>query len=316
MTEIKVVVCKPYISAVNYGNNHLSECLYRERVDLRKLLEQYSNLVEILKQNDVVVEDIQPYYACDYCDLHLIANIMFTRDPVISTHRGIVVGKFRESVRDFENSIADICYDDVIGRVSTGNIEGGDFYQLSPDVCIIAHGNRTNMEGIHSLMKTITDNDCSNIGVGIGIERVVVVSFPRNTDQDRDMHLIHLDCYFGMAGQNVALLWEGATDFIVQEYVYNKAYNAYTLFGNKMTFRDYLNSLDIIHRVIEVPTSSQRNYGCNVLTIRYNVVLVQDKYVYDALCDCGADVVPTYVEFGEFHKMYGGIRCATQPCYT
>lgn len=309
MSYHKVVVCKPYMPAVIYGNDHLSECLYRESVDIGRLLYQYNNLVSTLKHYGVVVEDIQPFYVYSHCDLHVLANITFTRDPVISTHNGIVVGKFRKNVRYFENRIANICYHNIIGQVNAGYIEGGDFYQLSATTCIVAHGNRTNMEGIHSLLNMDSFN----------IEHVVVVSFPEN----HDMHFIHLDCYFGMAGEHIALLWEGATHLVVDEYVRVDTYMdidyvkpKYVLNTSKprRTFKEYLLSSSQISKIIEIPTMSQRKYGCNVLTVSDNVVLVQEEYVYNALM-MEPDIVATYIEFSEFHKMYGGIRCATQVCY-
>lgn len=304
---MKVVVCEPYIPAVVHANSNLSECLYRERVDPGRLLEQHSNLVQTLRHLDIAVDDMkQLFVELPGINVQALANITFTRDAVLSTRKGIIVGAFREHVRRFESDVATRYYaESIVGRTTNGCIEGGDFYQINDDVCMIAHGNRTDSIGVHEL---ITTNPSA-----LGASKIAVVSFPENGD----MQFIHLDCYFGMAGSQVALLWEGALQYPVCEYVDmgNGSYAPSPLNATNRTqpLKDYL--IDMGLHVFIIPTSSQRQYGCNVLSIDDRTVIVQDKYVYDLL-KRHTDVVPICVEFGEFHKMYGGIRCATQVCYT
>jgi len=299
---VTVLVCRPHGAAIQYANEHLEECLFREPVCLERLLEQHDNLVAVMRDHGVTVRYIAVNKSVPPQSLKSMSNIIFTRDSVLTTRKGVVIGRFREPVRLQETHIprANPCYGRIIGDIDApGCVEGGDFFPAGEELCFIAVGNRTNMDGVMQLI----EHDM------LGTDRVAIVQYP----EDGHMCMMHLDCYFGIVRKDLALLWEGARHLQVVEYCIDHVAGSYVRNDQKCgaRFDNYLRHCG--YDVIIVSTESQRQYGCNVLALNDKVVLCQDIEVTKAI---NATTLPAvtaiFVEFDEVHKMYGGIRCATQ----
>ena len=303
-----VLTGRPVPSAIAYGSSHLDTSLYRESVDIVKLMDQYSSLVTILdalgveridisdRNQDVkkveMREDVQEEVQGLLTE-EMLANLQFVRDPVIATPKGIVLARFKEDVRRKETEIARIRFgDELIGEIEApGIVEGGDFFPVGEkDVCLIGTGNRSNLEGVLQMMK-------KNL---IGTTFVARVKHPFDGRGD----LIHLDCYFGFASKKVVIVREKALNLPVDVY---RSSNQ-EIVQSDVPFGTYLTSLGF--DIIPTPDSCLSSYGCNTLVVDDHTVLVQDLFVVEKLKNY-PEIRAVYIEYGEFHKMYGGIRCST-----
>jgi len=304
-----VLVGRPLLSIIEECNNDLKRALYKEPVNTNLMLEQHNNLLDKLLSHNLLVYDItqDSDILTKNLDPLSLANIVFTRDPVITTANGIVLGRFRERVRNKEVDILKDFLDknaiEIKGQIEyPGCVEGGDFFAINENLCMIAIGMRTNFEGVYQMI----EKDL------FGTENVAVVKYSGN---ETNMHCIHLDCYFGIVGPNTVLLWEGAKDFFVDEYqcehLQKSRFNVKFVNVRDMPLMEYL-ECRCKFRVILVSTQSQVRYGCNVLMINDKTVLTQERQVTEQLNMHLPELKTIYVELSEIHKMYGGIRCATQ----
>lgn len=297
-----VLVARPHIPSIEHCNKDPAAYLYKEPIDAQKAVEQFDNMVHVLQRLGVNVIDVSARINYDNVSVDKTGNLLFMRDPLLSTRKGVVMGQFKELVRREENHILmDVLQDigiEIQGRVirEDSYIEGGDFIPAG-DVCFIGTGNRTNIHGVKEMMSKRL----------FGTDRVAVVNYPK----DGDMHAIHLDCYMGLVGHKVALVWEDAcinNKVTVDEYLLHPKHG-YILQEIDVPIEEYLLG-NGWGKVIRVPTESQRNYGCNILDLGDGFVLTQDEYVTECLRKEGFK--PIYIPYDEIHKMYGGIRCTTQ----
>lgn len=298
-----LMVATPDVPSVLKGNANLHESLYRDVVDPDRLKRQHERYVRVLEENGVrvhnMLEHINPH---TFGNIDL-ANVVFTRDPLIVTPKGIVVGRFREPVRRIESElVTEVLANMDIPAIGTirapGFVEGGDFFPAG-DVCFIASGNRTNDCGIQQLL----DGDM------FGTEFVAIVKYP----EDHLMKTIHLDCYFGLVGNRYAVLWSYAMEHVTVTEMRRVGGSAsasarYVEVRSGIPLAEYLTGRG--YEIIEVDDACQEKYGCNILDIGNNTILTQDEYVTGRLKALGYRVI--FVEFDEVHKMYGGIRCASQ----
>lgn len=291
---IRVIVCKPYVPSVNYGNSNLEMCLYREPINISRLLSQHNTLIRVLSDHgiDILHSTVNSY---SNIALEYLANTVFTRDSVITTPKGIVVGNFREKIRVLEKKVSNMTYPNVVDEISqsTGYVEGGDFYVINKNLCMIACGNRTNWEGIQQLIKKKV----------LGTNRLAIVNYP----EDGLLETMHLDCYLGIAGRNNVLLWENARELLVDEWDLGSESEIIARSG--VPFHQYLQETGF--NVHIVPTSAQKKYACNILTLDPGTVLTQEEYSTEVINNIPG-MKAIHIEFDEFHKMYGGIHCATQ----
>jgi arginine deiminase len=122
-------------------------------------------------------------------------NLYFLRDQMITTARGVVLGRMSSEQRAVETEIVrfvlrKLRIQPLYEVVSEGRLEGGDYMPAGGTV-FIGQGLRTNAEAIAQLLERRVFGTC----------RVVVVKDPwRNQEQ------MHLDSYFNIAGPNLAVL--------------------------------------------------------------------------------------------------------------
>lgn len=295
-----VLVSTPSKESIELCNASYKTSLYKTVVNVDRLLEQHANLVKILRQEGIYVIDLTPMIS--ESDIHSIpkeymGNLVFTRDPILCTPQGLVFGKFKETIRQYEITILKntLNLGTLPPMIEGGNsiVEGGDYIPLG-NTTLIANGNRTNLEGIFELMLRdllITDMVC-------------IVHYP----PDSNMHAIHLDCYVGIVGNKHAVIWdEACTRASVSIYHKNKK-GVYIPLSHTTPLGTFLEICGFT--LIPVSRACQESYGCNLLDLGNNTVLTQDIYVTNQLKELGYNAI--YIPFDEVHKMYGGIRCATQ----
>lgn len=295
-----VLVASPHLPSVEQCNQDVDTYLYKQPVIPVVLERQHADLVKTLKRFGIQVFDIADHVLSD-TPSPLLGNLVFTRDPILCTRKGVVMGRFKEHVRAAETTLMENILPSAFGvpvfariQGTESVVEGGDFMPAG-DTCFLGIGNRTNMQGVQELM----ERDL------LGTKRVVVVKHPK----DGNMHAIHLDCYMGLVGRSIAVIWDFAAYHVqIDEYVYEDHDHRYHLTCSGINLATYMESRG--WTVLPVPTSCQESYGCNLLYLGNGTVLTQDRFVSDQLSSLGYRSI--CLPFGELHKMYGGIRCATQ----
>lgn len=293
-----VLVARPHYRSILIANENIEENLYRERVSIKRLHEHHEYMVETLTNQGVQVHDIMCHLS-DSCVRNDLGNMIFTRDPILCTARGVVLGRFREEVRRVETELVQSALErlqiPVLGHVDApGFVEGGDFIPAG-ERAFIAMGNRTNREGIQQML----DHDW------FGTDYVAIVEYP----EDGQMKAIHLDCYFGIVGKKHAVVWNHALKVATITEMKRQPSGAYEVSMKNIPLEQYLRH-QCSYTLIVVNDESQAKYACNLLDIGNGCVLTQEEHVTQELLACGYH--PIFVPFYEVHKMYGGIRCATQ----
>jgi arginine deiminase len=229
-----------------------------------------------------------------------LGNMIFTRDPILCTARGVVLGRFREPVRRMETELVSGALAQlkvpILGKIrSPGYVEGGDFIPAG-ERAFIAVGNRTNIPGVEQMLQ----NDW------FGTEYVAIVEYP----EDGQMKAIHLDCYLGIVGKKHAVVWKHALEVATVTEVCKLSRRAvYETTVTGIPLAHYLTDY-CGYELIVVNDHSQAKYACNLLDIGHGCVLTQEEFVTQELLARGYHTI--FIPFHEVHKMYGGIRCATQ----
>lgn len=290
-----MMVCSPCPDALAVANADPEKFLYQCVVDPRVACAQHKGLQDVLADLSVRVVDVASLLPDDM-PMEARANIVFVRDPLIVTPRGIVLGRMREHVREAEvkayKYILHKLGKNVVFEIRTpGVLEGGDYIPSDGQETFIGVGMRTNWDAVQQLM----ERDL------FGTKRVVVVYSPR---EDHDMHRIHLDCYFGIVGEKRCVVWEGAVAPGAKTERHVDVYENGQKVLSSVRLHDYL--VDNGYHVTTLSDRSHYHYGCNVVLLPGGYVLTQD--------DESSENVEraTHVAFSEIHKMYGGIHCATQ----
>lgn len=309
------MVATPDRDAIIKCNTSYKSCLYKEPIDVERAIEQHRNLVKTLRDHSITVIDVMDEARQASQELHDtthhdISNLVFTRDPFLCTSHGILHGKLKEPIRRKEPDILQaLLYQHtqhtqhacIVHKVQGQNsfVEGGDYIPLG-NMCLIANGSRTNLEGIFEVMSSDM----------LGANIVGIVHFPSNSNMNT-MNTIHLDCYLGIVGNTHAVIWDYASENAHVSVYKKDDQGKYIPLSHTTPLGVFLVMCGFT--LIPVDATCQKSYGCNLLDLGNGKVLTQDDYVTMKLTELGYNAI--YVPFDEIHKMYGGIRCATQVLY-
>jgi len=240
-----------------------------------------------------------------------VMNLYFLRDQMITTAKGVVIGKFNSVQRAPETEIIKFVLKKMgitpIYEVEgSGRLEGGDYFSAG-DVALIGQGLRTNAEGVKQLL----DNQV------FGTPFVAVVKDNWNNQEE-----MHLDTYFNIISSNLAVMVDLRMNVPgnVPEIkgisskvdVYKLEKNGYELMIKDRDFQQYLEK-DLGYTVIPVSRRDQNLYGINFLAVAPGQILAIDgvsKAYKDVLKKKGVDAV--WMDFGELTKGYGAAHCTTQ----
>jgi len=174
---------------------------------------------------------------------------------------------------------------------------GGDVF-LCGEACMIGVGPRSTIQGALEFVDI----------PGVRCKKLFVV---HPYQYDSDMHRIHLDCIFGIVNKETCVVWEELLDVetmlsytrLVDEYERDDEKGRWYVKRTNIHFGTFLKER-FLH-VLPISTASQQKYGCNILHLSKDMILVQDLESYEKIRG------GKYIPFQEVHKMYGGIRCAT-----
>ena len=301
-------------------------CTYSSEGYKEKVLKKFSrkNLINVIltrpsmKLKHIDTDTFIESTSITFCPL---GNLVFCRDQQITTQKGVVIGRSRTSQRKYEHIIMKQVFKnlkvDIVGEVTDGFLEGGDFFVARENLSMIGLGLRTDNKGVNYLMEK------DLLGT-----RYMAVCFD---ETDLDQQRMHLDTYFNILNDNNALVIdfdevgkqenkkidrrvyyydndkdakeiESDRNIIknkVGEYKLIKIYDSFYKFLDEMKF----NYIKITHQ-------EQKEYMINFLNLGNNTVISVNKNLEKKVKDLGITV--KYFDCQPILNMYGGMHCMTQ----
>ena len=239
-----------------------------------------------------------------------IMNIFFMRDQMISTAKGIVIGRMNSAQRQLECEIAEFCLNKIgfppIYHIDGENayLEGGDFLPFG-DYAFIGRGLRTTQEAIDQLM----ENDL------LGCNKVVVVK-----DVWGEQEQMHLDTYFNIIDRDLCTLSEDRYLAAKSDPQYLKidiweregANEPYRKAFSDISFVDFIED-ELKMKVIPIQRADELTYANNFLNVAPRKIMAvagQSVELQDAFKANFVDV--TWVPLSNLTKGYGAAHCMTQ----
>lgn len=229
----------------------------------------------------------------------------YTRDPLITTAKGVVITRLRLSKRKPENDIVEHALKQIgikpIYRVQApGTLEGGDFLPCG-DFVLQGQGLLTNAEGVRQCLEHKV----------YGFVEVGVVRDERN-----NMDEMHLDTYFAMLDKDLAACCDtrlqGDEEPLVDVYVPVGRPNkfSYTL-ARTVKFSEYLKEKGIT--VIPFTKREQENFAPNGLLVapRQFIGVTRSGKAFEKRLQ-KAGVQTEFISFDALTGGYGGPHCSSQ----
>jgi len=244
---------------------------YKEKIVSEMNVDQ---LVDIILTNPTIYlrkSDINTALSSTSISFSPLSNLVFCRDQQITTKRGVIMGHPNSITRAGEVRITKHCLEKVglpIAAVvpSPGKLEGGDFFPVGDDLCMIGMGLRTNMFAIHYCM----DNDL------FGTKRVAVVKDPFDWSQEK----MHLDTIFNIVNRNTVVLLETVIGKdseirrVVDVWEFSEKEKKYQLVRSDVEFSEYL--IESGFHIIPLSLKDHANYGLNFLNIGNGDIICPD----------------------------------------
>lgn len=229
----------------------------------------------------------------------------YTRDPLMTTARGVVITRLRLGKRRPENDIAAHALEQLgvtpIFRVQApGTLEGGDFIPCG-DFVLQGQGLLTNADAVGQCLERRV----------YGYTEVAVVRDPRG-----DMDEMHLDTYFAMLDRDLAACCStrlsGPEEPEVDVHIPDGRPNrfAYTA-ARTVTLSAYLREKGV--RVIPFSKREQENFAPNGLLVgpRHYIGVTRAGKAFQARLE-KAGVRTAFIAFDALTGGYGGPHCSSQ----
>lgn len=251
-------------------------------------------------------------YVASY-EVSPVMNLYFMRDQMITTRKGVVLGRMNSEQRRAETEIVRF----VLKKLGIaplyevhgdGRLEGGDFIPAGK-VAFIGQGLRTNPDAVRQLL----DNDV------FGTETVVVVK-----EAWLNQNQMHLDTYFNVIAPDLAVMVEtrmnrdavGRPRVVSPEMrlladVYTAGTGGYLLARRDVDFQAYLEAQGF--KMISVSSADQLKYGLNFLTVGPRKILgiAGVSEAYKASLETNG-VNATWMDFSNLTGGYGAAHCTVQ----
>lgn len=236
-----------------------------------------------------------------------VMNMYFLRDQMITTSKGVVLGKMNSSQRLPEVAIVQFVLDKmgikpIYQITGDARLEGGDFIPAGK-TAFIGQGLRTNSLAIEQLIAQDAFGDIKTL--------VVVKDLYKNQDQ------MHLDTYFNIIASDKAVLIDsrmkgGELELSTSADIYSRnKYGKFRLEDADVNFENYLTGAGF--NLIPVKNDDQLRYGINFLTVESNTILAIDgvsQEYKDTLTARGVDA--TWMDFSALTSGFGAAHCTTQ----
>ncbi|HYF90649.1 MAG TPA: arginine deiminase family protein [Symbiobacteriaceae bacterium] len=205
-------------------------------------------------------------------------NAIYCRDLLAMTPEGAIIARPAMDVRRGEErfvaaTVAGLGVPIVKSINGTGTFEGADLIMIDRQSAFVGLGNRTNAEGARQVIEELHLQ---------GVTDVTAVQVPYG--------IAHLDCMFGLAGKDVAVVFPWVTPFVVCDKLMEKGY-----------------------KIVEVqsPREARHGYATNFVALEPGVVVMSagNPETAEALDAHGIRVIE--VEMPEILKGMGGVHCCT-----
>ncbi|HYG57313.1 MAG TPA: arginine deiminase family protein [Symbiobacteriaceae bacterium] len=205
-------------------------------------------------------------------------NAIYCRDLLAMTPEGAIITRPAMDVRRGEErhvaaAVASLGVPIVKTINGTGTFEGADLLMVDRHTAFVGLGNRTNDEGARQVIEELRLQ---------GVTDITVVQVPYG--------IAHLDCMFGLASAEVAVVFPWVTPFVVCDKLMEKGY-----------------------KIVEVqsPREARYGYATNFVAIEPGVIVCSagNEETTEALDAHGIKVIE--VEMSEILKGMGGVHCCT-----
>ena len=239
-----------------------------------------------------------------------IMNIFFMRDQMISTAKGIVIGRMNSAQRQLECDIAEFCLHKIgfppIHHIEGDDayLEGGDFLPFG-DYSFIGCGLRTTQAAVDQLM----EHDL------LGTSKVVVVK-----DGWGEQEQMHLDTYFNIIDRDLCTLSEarylaakGDPQYLkIDIWERESPTEPYHKAFENISFVDFIE--DELHmKIIPISRRDELTYANNFLTVAPRKIMAVAGQSVELQEDFKANYVDvTWVPLSNLIKGYGAAHCMTQ----
>lgn len=259
-----------------YVSAHWQQLNYSAKPDFNKAIEEYEAFMEIFVSRGIAVQMLNENEGTGL-------DSIYVRDASITTDLGALIcqmGKPQRSGEPYaqlENYLKN--GEAILGTFDEDtSIEGGDVAWLREDILAVAHGYRTNLEGINRLR--------SYLALG-GVD-VVVMDSPHYKGP---MDVFHLMSVLSPVDKDLAVVYSPLMT---------------------VPFRNLLIKLG--YSFVEVPDEEFETQGCNVLAIapRVCVMLKGNPITKKRLEQAGVEVIEFSGEEISV-KGAGGPTCLTRP---
>ena len=202
---------------------------YLSRPDLARAMDEYDQFVNLLKKFDIELHFLPR-------DESVGLDSIYTRDASIVCNTGMILCNMGKVQRSSEPLAQETAFRDIgipiHGAIcEDGRVEGGDIVWIEERTLAIAHGYRTNDEGVRQLRNLL--GDCIN--------ELIVVPLPHWRGPNDVFHLMSIISPIDL---DLALVYSPLMP---------------------VPFRETLLSRGI--ELIEVPDSEFMTMGCNVLAV-------------------------------------------------
>ena len=298
----------------------------KSKVLKEKVLKKFSskNLINVIltrptmKLKHIETDTFIESTSITFCPL---GNLVFCRDQQITTQKGVVIGRSRTSQRKYEHIIMKQVFKnlkvDIVGEVTDGYLEGGDFFVARENLSMIGLGLRTDNKGVNYLMEK------DLLGT-----RYMAVCFD---ETDLDQQRMHLDTYFNILNDHNALVID-FDEVGKQEnkkidrrvYYYDNDKDAKEIESDRETIKNRVGEYKLIKifdsfykfldemkfNYIKITHQEQKEYMINFLNIGNNTVISVNKNLEQKVKDLGITV--KYFDCQPILNMYGGMHCMTQ----
>ena len=250
-----------------------------------------------------------------------LGNLVFCRDQQITTQKGVVIGRSRTSQRKYEHIIMKQVFKnlkvDIIGEVTEGYLEGGDFFVARQNMSMLGFGYRSDITGASYLMEK------DLLGT-----RYMALCYD---ETDKDQQRMHLDTYFNILNDNNAVVID-FDEVGKQEnkkidrrvYYYDNDKNSKEIQSDRDLIKNKIGEYKLIKiydsfykfledmkfNYIKITNQEQKEYMINFLNIGNNTVISVNKDLEKKVKDLGITV--KYFNCQPILNMYGGMHCMTQ----
>lgn len=244
---------------------------WRAVMDPRKAREQHDRLAQVYRDHGVDVHYVPEMHAER-------PNAVYCRDLLAVTPEGAIITRPAMSARRGEerfvaSAVAQLGVPIVKTITGSGIFEGADLLMIDRHSAFLGRGNRTNDEGVKQVMAELNHQ---------GVHDVTVVQVPYG--------VAHLDCMFGMASHDVALVFPWLTPYIVAEKLMEKGFQV---------------------AEVQNPTEARIGYSVNFVAIEPGLIVMPagNPQTREVLEKAGVKCIE--VEMDEILKGMGAVHCCT-----